>query len=142
MLDVYLNLINITEMSTSLCCCTVTVLVDLHFVALLQENSFKKNLKKKKKVTIKINKGSASQGVVKEEEVEETEANEAKQDQNALKAKSSNINGKHGKLKLKAKVKEETLVSPEYPQNEVTKTPKGTEIETYASKKTIEYCSL
>ncbi|XP_056625438.1 ADP-ribosylation factor-like protein 13A isoform X2 [Triplophysa dalaica] len=89
-----------------------------------QENSFKKNLKKKKKVTIKINKGSASQGAVKEEEFEETEANEAKQDQNALKDKSSNINGKHGKLKLKGKVKEETLVSPEYPQNEVPKTPK------------------
>ncbi|KAA0709511.1 ADP-ribosylation factor-like protein 13B [Triplophysa tibetana] len=85
-----------------------------------QENSFKKNLKKKKKVTIKIKKGSGSQG----------------DDQNALKDKSSNINGKHGKLKLKAKVKEETLVSPEYPQNEVPKTPK--EKEERKRKKTVK----
>ncbi|KAI7801798.1 ADP-ribosylation factor-like protein 13A isoform X2 [Triplophysa rosa] len=98
-----------------------------------QENSFKKNLKKKKKVTIKIKKGSASQGAVKEEEVEETEA---KQDQNALKDKSSNINWKHGKLKLKTKVKEKTLVSPESLQNEVPKTPK--EKEERKRKKTVK----
>lgn len=80
-------------------------------------------------VKIKIKKG-----IIKEEGPEKTEANEAEQDQNT-KEKSNNINGKHGKLKRKAKLKEETLVSPESPNNEIPKTAKGTETETYVSVK-------
>ncbi|XP_055033853.2 ADP-ribosylation factor-like protein 13A isoform X2 [Misgurnus anguillicaudatus] len=92
-----------------------------------QENSFKRKLRKKKKVKVKTEKGNASREVVNEEEVEETEANEAEQDQNSQKDKTSSalLPGKHGKLKRRAKVKEETLVSPESPNNEVPQTPRG-----------------
>ncbi|XP_052010713.1 ADP-ribosylation factor-like protein 13A [Xyrauchen texanus] len=98
-----------------------------------KENSFKKKLSKKK-MKVKIKKGSPSREVVNEDEVEETD-----QDHNCQKDKASSalLPLKRGKLKHKAKVKEETLNLPESPNNKVPKPPRGKE-EKRRRKKTVK----
>ncbi len=104
----------------------------------LQENSLKKKLSKKK-VKVKIKKGSPSRGV-NEDEVEDTEGNEAEQDHHSQKDKASSalLPPKRRKMKRKAKVKEENSGPPESPNSEVSK-PRGTE--TLVSLK-LKYCIL
>ncbi|XP_051505729.1 ADP-ribosylation factor-like protein 13A isoform X2 [Myxocyprinus asiaticus] len=104
-----------------------------------KENSFKKKLSKKAAAKVKIQKASPSGGVVNEEEVQEIEGNEAEQDHNNQKDKASSelLPPKRGKLKRKAKVKEETLDLPESPNNEVPKPSRGKE-EKRRRKKTVK----
>ncbi|ROL47079.1 Transmembrane protein 35A [Anabarilius grahami] len=103
-----------------------------------KENSLKKKLSKKKKVKVKIKKESPSRGV-NEEEVEETEGNEAEQEHSSQKEKASSalLPPKRGKLKHKAKVKEENLGIPESPISEVSKPSRGKE-ERKRKKKTVK----
>ncbi|XP_016389387.1 ADP-ribosylation factor-like protein 13B [Sinocyclocheilus rhinocerous] len=94
-----------------------------------KENSLKKKIsKKKKKVKVKIKKESPSRGV-NEEEVEETEGNEAEQDHSSQKDKASSVllTPKRRKMKRKAKVKEENSGLPESPNSEVSKPSRGIE---------------
>ncbi|XP_073777780.1 ADP-ribosylation factor-like protein 13A isoform X2 [Danio rerio] len=100
-----------------------------------KENSFKKKLSKKKKVKVKIKKESPSRGVNEEEEIE---ANEAEQEHNQKdKASSALLPPKRGKLKRKAKVKEENSGLPESPNSELSKPSKGKE-ERKRKKKTVK----
>ncbi|XP_043113539.1 ADP-ribosylation factor-like protein 13A isoform X3 [Puntigrus tetrazona] len=103
-----------------------------------KENSLKKKLSKKKKVKVKMKKGSPSRGV-NEDEVEETEGNEAEQDHNGHKDKASSalLPPKRKKMKRKAKVKEENTGLPESPNSEVSKTSRGKEERT-RKKKTVK----
>lgn len=89
---------------------------------------------------VKIKKGSPSRGV-NEDEVEETEGNEAEQDHNSQKDKASSalLPLKRGKMKHKAKVKEENSGLPESPNSEVSRPSRG--IETLVSLK-LKYCIL
>ncbi|XP_056150607.1 ADP-ribosylation factor-like protein 13A [Lampris incognitus] len=91
---------------------------------LQKENTLKKRLQRKKKKQVK------SKGKEREEEEhkqeDEGETNEGDQEQSGQKEKPSSalIPPKRGKLKRKAKVKEETLDVPDSPDNKET-TPKA-----------------
>ncbi|XP_026137191.1 ADP-ribosylation factor-like protein 13B [Carassius auratus] len=104
-----------------------------------KENSLKKKLSKKKKVKVKITKESPSR--VNEDEVEDTEGNEAEQDHNSQKDKASSalLPPKRRKMKRKAKVKvkEENSCLPESPNSEVSRPSRGKE-ERMRKKKTVK----
>ncbi|KAI4880157.1 hypothetical protein NFI96_031183, partial [Prochilodus magdalenae] len=97
---------------------------------LKKENSFTKKLKKKKKVKVKIKRRSVKgEGKNEEDEEgqEEEEGNEAEQDQNGQKEKASSalLPRRRGKLKRKAKVKEETLDQANSLEVDGSNPPKG-----------------
>uniref|UniRef100_A0AAR2K859 ADP-ribosylation factor-like 13A n=1 Tax=Pygocentrus nattereri TaxID=42514 RepID=A0AAR2K859_PYGNA len=97
---------------------------------LKKDNSFTKKLKKKKKVKVKMKRRSVKKegNNQDEEEVqEEEEGNEAEQDQNGQKERASSalLPRRRGKLKRKAKVKEETLDQAETLENDDSKPTKG-----------------
>uniref|UniRef100_W5LQ50 ADP-ribosylation factor-like 13A n=1 Tax=Astyanax mexicanus TaxID=7994 RepID=W5LQ50_ASTMX len=97
---------------------------------LKKENSFTKKLKKKKKkVKVKMKKRTVkTEGKSEEDEAgqeeEEAEGNEAEHNGQKEKASSALLPRKRGKLKRKAKVKEETLDQIPSTENEDSKTPK------------------
>lgn len=85
---------------------------------------------KKKKVKERIKKENAKNSREKEndeEDIGEVEAAEVEQEHNSEKEKASSalLPGKRGKLKRKAKVKEETLDLPESPDTDDSKLSKG-----------------
>ncbi|KAL7885974.1 hypothetical protein AOLI_G00062690 [Acnodon oligacanthus] len=97
---------------------------------LKKDNSFTKELKKKKKVKVKMKRRSVKKEGNNEDEEEvqeEEEGNEAEQDQNGQKERASSalLPRRRGKLKRKAKVKEETLDQAETLENEDSKPTKG-----------------
>lgn len=87
---------------------------------LFQESTLKKRLKTKKKKKLAKDKDGAKNKEEKEQdEEEEGDGNEGEQENSAhrVKASSALIPRKKGKIKRKTKVKEETLDTPDSPNN-------------------------
>ncbi|XP_029918551.1 ADP-ribosylation factor-like protein 13A isoform X2 [Myripristis murdjan] len=82
-----------------------------------KENTLKKKLRGKKKKQVKIKNNDQEE---ENDQEEDGEGNDGEQEQSGQKEKASSalITPKRGKLKRKAKVKEETLDVPESPENE------------------------
>uniref|UniRef100_A0A667ZTF4 ADP-ribosylation factor-like 13A n=1 Tax=Myripristis murdjan TaxID=586833 RepID=A0A667ZTF4_9TELE len=101
-----------------------------------QENTLKKKLRGKKKKQVKIKNNDQEE---ENDQEEDGEGNDGEQEQSGQKEKASSalITPKRGKLKRKAKVKEETLDVPESPENE-EKASKGTKGDKGKKKKVVK----